>query len=99
MQAGPHPIQTSLFIVPKGAGAYAPLVFSQQPLTGTASLAVAIQAYHACLVSGLYSEPTVKAFIIDVCLLRRYAGMSRPVSAITTAELGGFLSYLRSDRG
>lgn len=99
MEARTRAFQPQLLGSQKGAGEYAPPLAVPQPLSASSSLAAAIQAYHAYLVSSLYSRHTVKAFIGDIALLGKFVGLSKRLGEITLAQLESFLAYLRTERG
>jgi len=68
-------------------------------LTPKSSLAMALSAYGNHLLASSYSEHTVKAFLYDLKLLGRFLGLNKPIGQISTADLNGWLTYLREERG
>jgi len=99
MEGNPRAFQPPLLKIKKGTGEYPLPLVSPKPLSFSSSISAAIQAYHAYLESSLYSRHTVKAFIGDICLLRKFVGSNKKIGMISTADLERFLAYLRSGRG
>ncbi|MBC7264784.1 MAG: tyrosine-type recombinase/integrase [Chloroflexi bacterium] len=91
--------QLPLLKVKNGTGEYPPSLIASRPLSSASSISAAMQAYHAHLAASSYSRHTVKAFLADVVLLRKFIGPNKKVGGIGTAELESFLAYLRSSRG
>ena len=99
MKGNRRAFQPPLLKIKKDAGEYPPPVVTPKPLSASSSISAATQAYHAYLESSLYSRHTVKAFIGDICLLRKFVGSNKKIGQISTADLERFLAYLRSGRG
>jgi integrase/recombinase XerD len=59
----------------------------------------ALEAFHAHMAEQELSPNTIKAFDSDLRLLARYLGPRTVIGQIGSAELEGFLKYLREERG
>lgn len=69
-----------------------------QGLDGSSPLSKAIEAFKGYMAREGFTENTVKSFLWDLDLLRRYLG-DRPVGRISTADLKGFMDYIQHGRG
>jgi integrase/recombinase XerD len=68
-------------------------------LTPDSSLDAAMAYFHDYMVQQEYAENTVKSFMGDLRILRRYLKGSRPVGLISAQDLQGFLRWLQHERG
>lgn len=91
--------QPPLLVIKGMKGEYSPPLAQPVEISRGSSLAAAMQAYHAYLVGSSYSQHTVKAFLSDLRLLRKFLGSSKKIGEITTADLNNWLTYLKEDRG
>jgi site-specific recombinase XerD len=68
-------------------------------LTARSSLSAAMERFQRHMVEQEFAENTVKSFMGDLKLLRRYLKGDPPIGQIGTPELERFLHWLRSERG
>jgi site-specific recombinase XerD len=68
-------------------------------LTPSSSLSTAMEGFHSYMIKRGFTENTIKAFLADLRLLGKYAGLDRPVGEIGTEDLNNYLAYLRYERG
>ena len=68
-------------------------------LTSDSSLDEAMVYFQDHMVKEEYAENTVKSFLGDLRILRRYLKGSRPVGRISSQDLQGFLRWLQHERG
>lgn len=68
-------------------------------VTATSPLSAAIEAFRDYMVQQDYAENTVKSFLGDLRILRRYLKANPPVRQISNKDLQIFLHWLQHDRG
>jgi site-specific recombinase XerD len=68
-------------------------------LTADASLDAAMDRFRDHLVQQEYAENTVKSFIGDLRILKRYLKNNPPIGQISTKKLRDFLHWLQHERG
>jgi site-specific recombinase XerD len=69
------------------------------PLSPDSSLAAAMERFRDHLVRHEYAENTVKSFLGDLRIFKRYLKGDPPVAQISTQQLQGFLNWLQYERG
>jgi len=77
----------------------APAVTPQAGLTARSPLSGAIERFQRHMVEQEFAENTVKSFMGDLKLLRRYLKSDPPVGQLSTPDLERFMHWLRSERG
>jgi integrase/recombinase XerD len=80
-------------------GSYGPRVARWTELTADSSLGAAMERFRDYMVEQEYAENTVKSFIGDLGILKRYLQGNPPIRTISTSMLEGFLHWLQHDRG
>ncbi len=68
-------------------------------LTPESSLDSAIERFRDHMVQQEYAENTVKSFLGDLNIFKRYLKGNRPVGRISTKDLQDFLRWLQRERG
>jgi len=68
-------------------------------LTAQSPLDAAIEGFHEHMIREDFSENTIRAFLSDLRLLKRFIGADKPIGEIATKDLNDFLTYLRHYRG
>jgi len=68
-------------------------------LTARSPLSAAMERFHRHMVEQEFAENTVKSFLGDLKLLRRYLKSDPPIGQLGTPDLERFLHWLRSERG
>lgn len=91
--------QLPLFPGEQPEGTYGPLVGRRRSLAMDSSLSAAIEQFHDHMIQQEYAENTVKSFLGDLKILKRYLEGSRPISRIGTSDLRAFLHWLQHERG
>jgi site-specific recombinase XerD len=71
----------------------------QGGLTADSPLSQAMERYRAYLVQQEYAENTVKSFLGDLGILKRYLKVNPPVGQIGTKDLQDFMRWLQYERG
>ena len=74
-------------------------VVRRTDLTARSSLATAMERFQEHMVQQEYAENTVKSFLGDLRLLKRYLKGDPPLGQIGGKELQGFLHWLQHERG
>lgn len=67
-----------------------------QPLTATASLAAAVQAYGSYLATSALSKNTARNFACDVAMMQRFVGPGKPIGEITPTDLTAWVASLHT---
>jgi site-specific recombinase XerD len=80
-------------------GAYGPPVTRGTRLTADSSLSAAMERFREHMVQQEYAENTVKSFLGDLRILKRYLKDNPAVGEISTKNLTGFLHWLQHERG
>ncbi len=84
----------------EGAGATSqPIAQLPSDLNRNSSLATAIAFFHGHMIRQGFSDNTIKAFQADLRLFSRYFGANRAIGTIGQADLGEFLTWMRTERG
>jgi site-specific recombinase XerD len=91
--------QLPLFPGGEPRGAPGPPGARRSGLTPDSSLSVAMERFGDHMVQQEYAENTVKSFLGDLRILRRYLKSNRSVGSIGTRDLKGFLHWLQYERG
>ena len=91
--------QLSLFPDDESQGAYGPPVTRRSDLTSQSSLSAAMERFGDHMVQQDYAENTVKSFLGDLRILKRYLKDNPPVGQISTKNLQDFLHWLQHERG
>jgi site-specific recombinase XerD len=91
--------QLSLFPENDLQGAYGPPVARRSGLTADSSLSAAMERFREHMVQQEFAENTVKSFLGDLRILKRYLKNNPAVSEISTKNLQGFLHWLQHERG
>lgn len=91
--------QMPLFPKRGAKGEYGPPVTQIKSIDSNSSLVNTISAYHDYMVRQGFSEHTVKAFLGDLRLLKKYFGPGVVISKLGTKELNDFLTWLLHYRG
>jgi integrase/recombinase XerD len=68
-------------------------------LTANSSLSAAMERFRDHLVQQEYAENTVKSFLGDLGILKRYLKDNPPIGQISSKRLQGFLHWLQHERG
>jgi len=68
-------------------------------LTAQSPLDAAIEGFHKHMIKEDFAENTIKAFLSDLRLFKRFIGADKPIGEIATEDLNDFLTYLRHYRG
>jgi integrase/recombinase XerD len=77
-----------------------PQVIRKHPdLTPNSALSVAMERFRDHMVSEQYAENTVKSFLGDLGILKRYVKGDPPIGQISTKNLQDFLHWLQHERG
>jgi site-specific recombinase XerD len=77
-----------------------PQKFGPRPALGPgAALSLAMERFGEHMVHQDWTENTVKSFLGDLRILRRYLREDLPVDQISTPRLQGFLHWLQHERG
>ena len=80
-------------------GSYGPPVARRSELTADSSLSAAMERFHDYMVEQEFAENTVKSFMGDLRILKRYLLSNPPVRTISTKNLQGYLRWLEHERG
>ena len=91
--------QLPLFPSGVDMGSYGPRVARWTELTADSSLSAAMERFRDYMVEQEYAENTVKSFIGDLGILKRYLQGNPPIRTISTSMLEGFLHWLEYERG
>ncbi len=91
--------QLPLFPGEQPEGSYGPYVGRRSSLAQGSSLSAAIEQFHDYMIQQEYAENTVKSFLGDLKILRRYLQSNRPISQIGASDLKRFLHWLQHERG
>jgi integrase/recombinase XerD len=68
-------------------------------LTATSALSAAMERFREHMIQQEYAENTVKSFLGDLGILKRYLDGDPPVGEISTKRLRDFLHWLQHERG
>ncbi len=74
-------------------------VSSHTDLTPEASLSAAMERFRVHMIQQDYAENTIKSFLGDLGILKRYLGGDPPLGQISTRRLQDFLHWLQHERG
>jgi site-specific recombinase XerD len=91
--------QLPLFPGHESEGAYGPPVGRRSNLSVESSLSRAMESFDDHLVRQEYAENTVKSFLGDLRIFKRYVKSNPAVGAISTKNLKEFLHWLQYERG
>jgi len=81
------------------AGEFGPPLAQMTPLTPHTSLAAALSPFQNHMIRQGFSDNTIKAFLSDLRLLARYAGLATAIDQIGTKTLNDFLAWMLHKRG
>ena len=76
-----------------------PSASPQRSLDAGSLLSTAVERFHEHMVQQDFTENTVKSFLGDLGILKRYLQDNPPVGQISTKKLQGFLHWLQHERG
>lgn len=91
--------QLSLFPGAEPRGTAGPAVARPAQLTADSSLSAAMEAFNVHMAEQGYAENTVKSFLGDLRIFKRYLKGNPPLRKISTKELWSFLHWLQHERG
>jgi integrase/recombinase XerD len=91
--------QLPLFPGEKAQTVYGPSTALPSGLTADSSLAVAQDRFHDHMAQQDYAENTIKSFMGDLRILKRYVKGNPPIGEISTKTLQDFLHWLQHERG
>lgn len=91
--------QLPLFPGDQPAGSFGPPVASRVGLTPASSLSAAMERFDDHMHQLDFADNTIKSFLGDLKLLKRYLKGNPPIRDISTKTLEGFLHWLRFERG
>ncbi len=91
--------QLSLFPDDEQAGKFGPPVAQRCELTPDSSLSSAMEHFSDHMVQREFAENTIKSFLGDLRIFKRYLKGNPPVAQISTGDLKGFLHWLQHERG
>lgn len=91
--------QLPLFPDEQPQGTYGPPVGKRAELAANSSLSAAMERFHEHMVQQEYAENTIKSFLGDLGILKRYLQGNPAISEIGTSELKRFLHWLQHERG
>jgi len=91
--------QLPLFPGDQPKGVYGPPVAERVGLTAGSSLSAAMERFHDHMLELEFAENTIKSFLGDLRLLKRYLKGGGAIGDISTRTLEGFLHWLRFERG
>jgi len=88
-----------LFPDDESQGSHGPPTARRSDLSPQSSLSAAMERFGAHMVQQDYAENTVKSFLGDLRILKRYLKDNPPVTQISTKTLQDFLHWLQHERG
>jgi site-specific recombinase XerD len=91
--------QLRLFPNDEPEGSQGPPVARRSDLGPQSPLSAAMEHFRDHMVQQDYAENTVKSFLGDLRILKRYLKDNPPVKQISTKTLQGFLHWLQHERG
>jgi integrase/recombinase XerD len=91
--------QLPLLVVPGQRGSRRPVPYPAGPLTRQSSLSSAMGAFYDHMQRQGFSDHTVQAFIADLRLLGKYAGLDTPIGRFGQRSLEDFLNWMVEYRG
>jgi site-specific recombinase XerD len=91
--------QLPLFPGDEAQGVYGPPVARPSGLTAGSSLGAAMERFRDHMVQQEYAENTVKSFLGDLRILKRYLKSNPAIGEISTKNLQDFLHWLQHERG
>jgi site-specific recombinase XerD len=91
--------QLPLFPGDEPQGVYSSPLTRRPGLTAGSSLGAAMERFGEHMVQQEYAENTVKSFLGDLRILKRYLKDNPPLGEISTKSLQGFLHWLQHERG
>jgi site-specific recombinase XerD len=91
--------QLPLFPGDEPQGVYGPPIARRSGLSAHSSLSAAMEQFRDHMVQQEYADNTVKSFLGDLRILKRYLKNNPPVGEIDTGNLQGFLHWLQHERG
>ncbi len=91
--------QLPLFPGDEPQGAYGPPVAQRSGLGADSSLSAAMERFREHMAQQDYAENTIKSFLGDLRILKRYLKTNPPIGEISTEDLKGFLHWLQHERG
>jgi site-specific recombinase XerD len=91
--------QLPLFPEDEAQGVYGPPIAPRSGLNAHSSLSAAMEQFRDHMVQQEYADNTVKSFLGDLRILKRYLKDNPAVGEIDTQNLRGFLHWLQHERG
>jgi len=85
--------------MPGAPAQYGPPIATPGGISASSSLAAATGAFHDYMRLRSLTENTIKSFLYDLQLLRKFLGSERSISQIGTQDLNDFLAWLVYQRG
>jgi site-specific recombinase XerD len=91
--------QLPLFGDEQSQGASGPQVRQRAELRADSSLSAAMEQFHNYMVQQEYADNTIKSFLGDLKILKRYLQGNPAIAQIGTSDLKRFLHWLQHERG